>query len=61
MTELRFGSLGEEVRQLQRRLQCTPDAVFGPETRAAVIMVQLARGLTPSGIVDEATHAAIWE
>ncbi len=59
------GSKGEQVRELQQRLQelgyfnGRTTGNFGPLTKAAVIKFQQDSGLTPSGVVDEATKAAL--
>lgn len=59
------GSKGEQVRELQQRLQelgyfnGRTTGNFGPLTKAAVIKFQQDSGLTPSGVLDEATKAAL--
>ncbi|HAZ43993.1 MAG TPA: hypothetical protein DDW76_19280 [Cyanobacteria bacterium UBA11369] len=59
------GSRGEPVRELQQRLRelgyfnGRTTGNFGPLTKAAVIKFQQDSGLTPSGVVDEATKAAL--
>ena len=58
---LKLGSRGEDVRQLQKRLNelgfsCgAADGIFGNATRAAVIAFQRANGLTADGIAGPAT------
>ena len=63
---LRPGALGDSVAALQRRLldlgvrvRGGADGVFGPATAQSVKDFQSARGLEASGIVDEATAAAL--
>lgn len=62
---LEQGSKGEQVREVQQRLQelgyfnGRTTGNFGPLTKAAVIKFQQDSGLTPSGVVDEATKAAL--
>ena len=59
---LRQGSRGESVTELQRFLnqflivKLIPDGIFGPATRAAVILFQKANGLVPDGIVGPKTR-----
>jgi peptidoglycan hydrolase-like protein with peptidoglycan-binding domain len=58
---LKEGAKNTQVKQLQERLQQlgfkpgTPDGVFGPGTKAAVIAFQKSKGLTADGIVGEKT------
>lgn len=59
---------GEDVLVLQRRLQELgfamvghPDAVFGPQTEAAVCTFQQARGLKVDGIAGPLTWTALFE
>jgi peptidoglycan hydrolase-like protein with peptidoglycan-binding domain len=47
------------VKGLQARLGVAVDGDFGPLTEAAVVQFQRAHGLTPDGIVDAATRAAL--
>ena len=56
---LRRGMRGEWVQTVQRRLDLTPDGVFGPATEAAVRAFQRSRGLTPDGIVGPETWRAL--
>jgi peptidoglycan hydrolase-like protein with peptidoglycan-binding domain len=63
---LRPGALGDSVAALQRRLldlgvrvRGGADGVFGPATAQSVKDFQAARGLEPTGVVDEATAAAL--
>ncbi|MGN0745166.1 MAG: peptidoglycan-binding protein [Aristaeellaceae bacterium] len=61
---LRYGSRGDEVALLQRRLQAcgfplAADGLFGPVTREAVRSYQAQRGLTVDGIAGPLTWAAL--
>jgi peptidoglycan DL-endopeptidase CwlO len=59
-TELAEGDRGALVLRLQRRLGGVPTTgYFGPKTRAAVEAVQEAAGLPVTGVVDDATWAAV--
>ncbi len=61
----RYGSRGDEVRQIQNRLNqlgynCgTADGIFGTRTRDAVRRFQADNGLTVDGIVGTKTMAAL--
>lgn len=71
--QLRFGSRGQAVRRLQRRLNIwirrrrrSPfirplivDGIFGPKTDAAVRIFQRSRGLRVDGIVGPRTWAKL--
>lgn len=62
--QLRFGSRGDDVRELQTQLRAAGhdlalDGLFGPKTRAAVRAFQRARGLVPDGIVGPKTRGAL--
>lgn len=63
---LRSGSQGEEVWQLQERLQelgyysSAVDGQFGPGTKNAVIAFQRQHGLDADGIVGEGTKAVLY-
>src|SRR5215210_3345732 len=57
--DLKRGSKGPRVGQLQRMLGLTPDRLFGPATRRAVIRFQRRHGLTPDGIAGPATMRAL--
>lgn len=56
---LKVGSNGENVKQLQSLLGITSDGIFGPQTKQAVMAFQQANGLTPDGIVGPKTAAAL--
>lgn len=67
-----LGSVGNYVLQIQRYLNdiarrytsiptVTPDSIFGPATRNAVIAFQRQFGLTPDGIVGQMTWNKIME
>ena len=61
----RYGSTGNEVKQIQTRLKSwgyykgTVDGVYGSKTQAAVKSFQRANGLTADGIAGPKTLAAI--
>jgi len=57
---LRLGSFGEDVTKLQVKLGVDPIGKFGPKTEAAVKGWQSAHGLTPDGIVGDATWARMF-
>jgi cell wall-associated NlpC family hydrolase len=56
---LKRGSHGARVAQVQRWLGLTPDRIFGPATRRAVVRFQRRRGLAADGIVGPATWRAL--
>ncbi len=63
---LNQGVRGDAVKKLQRALTDAGvtfpggvDGIFGPSTRAAVEQFQRQHGLSPTGIVDAATAAAL--
>ena len=49
---IRTGSLGEEVKKLQRRLGISPDGYFGAGTKKKFTEHQSAHGLPPDGILS---------
>ena len=66
------GSSGDKVRQVQEQLarisqvysaipKITPDGIYGPATRAAVMAFQNTFGLAPTGIIDYTTWYKISE
>lgn len=57
---LKLGSTGEDVNKLQIRLGIEPVGKFGNKTDAAVKGFQSAHGLTPDGIVGDATWAKLF-
>jgi putative chitinase len=57
---LRVGSFGEDVTKLQIKLGVDPIGKFGPKTEAAVKGWQSAHGLTPDGIVGDATWSKMF-
>lgn len=61
MRTLRYGSLGDDVRELQRRLAIPVDGSFGPKTERAVSEYQTAHDLIADGIVGPATWEALGE
>ena len=61
---LRYGSRGDEVALLQRKLRAcgytlAVDGIFGPMTREAVRSYQAQRGMTADGIAGPVTWAAL--
>ena len=56
---LKQGSRGDEVRQLQTRLGIRADGIFGPQTAAAVRDFQKKAGLATDAIVGPKTRAAL--
>src|SRR4051812_1201270 len=61
---VRLGDVGAAVTAVQIALRndgrdIRADSEFGPVTRAAVKAFQASHSLPPSGIVDEATGAAL--
>lgn len=57
--QLKLGSKGNYVRELQRKLGVTVDGDFGPVTEKAVNAFKIKRGLKPDGIVGPNTWAAL--
>jgi putative chitinase len=57
---LKVGSTGEDVTKLQVKLGVDPIGKFGPKTEAAVKGWQSAHGLTPDGIVGDATWTKLF-
>ena len=53
------GSKGKNVAHLQRKLGINDDGIFGPQTKAAVVAFQNAKGLVADGIVGPKTWNAI--
>jgi hypothetical protein len=68
---LRIGSRGEQTRCLQEKLnllpnvisklspKLSPDGVFGPKTKAAVILFQKSNALLPDGIFGPKSRAVL--
>lgn len=56
---IKLGSIGEDVRYLQRRLGIFADGVFGPQTRRHVISFQKSKGLVADGVVGPKTWNAL--
>lgn len=56
---IKFGSRGDDVRYLQRKLGISADGIFGPLTRRAVINFQKRHLLAADGIVGPRTWAVI--
>jgi len=57
---LRIGSTGDDVKKLQELLGVDVIGKFGPKTEAAVKGWQAAHGLTPDGVVGDATWAKMF-
>ena len=53
------GSWNNDVKQMQILLKLTPDGVFGPVTKSAVMQFQKANGLTADGVVGPKTRAKL--
>jgi len=56
---LKLGSRGDEVRELQRRLNLKPDGIFGLKTHLAVKEYQKKHNLFVDGIVGAKTRAEL--
>jgi murein L,D-transpeptidase YcbB/YkuD len=56
---LKRGSVGEDVRTVQRLLLVTVDGIFGPATETAVKVFQRASGLAADGVVGPLTWEAL--
>jgi spore germination protein len=62
---LKLGSRGDDVKLLQTKLNNlnfsagTPDGIFGPKTKTAVMAFQKASGITVDGIVGQNTYAKL--
>lgn len=59
MTTIKLGSKGEDVKTLQKKLNCIVDGVFGTITEEAVKSFQKSKGLTADGIVGDKTWKAL--
>lgn len=59
MNILKIGSKGEEVKTLQKLLDCEADGIFGKITQEAVREFQRKNNLTVDGIVGNATWKAL--
>lgn len=60
MNILKFGSTGEQVKQLQKKLGLTDDGVFGRMTETKVKEWQKSNGLLDDGIVGQITWAKMF-
>lgn len=56
---LKIGSIGNDVKMLQLKLNIGADGLFGKKTKAAVIKFQLSRNLVGDGIVGKLTTKAL--
>lgn len=59
-TLLKLHTVGEEVKELQRKLGLEDDGIFGKITEAAVIAWQANNGLVPDGIVGPQTKKKLF-
>ncbi|WLR46397.1 L,D-transpeptidase family protein [Halobacillus litoralis] len=57
---LRYGSRGDSVAILQRKLGITADGMFGPQTLKAVKKFQTSKGLVADGMVGPKTRKALF-
>lgn len=58
---LKFGSKGEDVKQLQKKLGVTDTGNFGPLTETAVKKWQKENGLVDNGIINKSTWDKMFE
>lgn len=56
---LKYGSRGQAVKELQKKLSILEDGIFGKQTNKAVIAFQLANDLVADGIVGKLTWIAL--
>ena len=56
---LKKGSTGPEVKELQEALEISADGIFGSDTEAAVMKVQIDNNLVVDGIVGPNTWEVI--
>lgn len=56
---LRYGSRGDDVKELQKLLKINADGIFGRQTEKAVKSFQLENGLVADGIVGQKTIAKL--
>ncbi len=56
---LKYGSRGEDVKELQKILRLNADGIFGRQTEKAVKSFQLENGLVSDGIVGQKTIAKL--
>ena len=54
---LKQGNKGTQVKCLQTLLNINSDGIFGPKTKASVILFQKSHGLTPDGVFGPKTAA----
>lgn len=58
-SNLRYGSRGEQVKLLQKKLNIKEDGIFGKKTDQEVKLFQTLHNLTPDGIVGPKTREAL--
>ena len=56
---LKYGSRGEDVKELQKILRLNADGIFGRQTEKAVKQFQSDNGLVSDGIVGQKTIAKL--
>lgn len=61
MANLKRGSTGEEVAEVQRIVGVKDDGIFGPDTEAAVKQYQKNNGLAADGIVGPDTRGVMFK
>lgn len=54
-----YGAQGDTVKWIQKRVGVTPDGIFGPQTKTAVMTFQTAHGLKADGIVGYDTKSVL--
>lgn len=59
MVTLKLGSVGNDVRTLQKQLNLAVDGIFGPITEETVKQYQKSKAMIPDGIVGPKTWAAL--
>lgn len=56
---LKQGMKNDQVKCMQNILKIPADGIFGPKTKASVIIFQSSHNLTPDGVVGEKTRGAM--
>ncbi|MFA6300933.1 MAG: peptidoglycan-binding domain-containing protein [Candidatus Paceibacterota bacterium] len=59
LSTLRVGSVGEQVKCLQKIVGTSPDGYFGPLTKVAVLSWQLSHNLVADGVVGPLTRTIL--